>query len=258
MRLIFLLLTVAFPFSVCAMTFSYTDREPISGSKIPNYRFLLMKGQIELGDYPKLLNFLRNDMDSFISARQIIVSSPGGNVSEAMRIGDFVRQTYSEVNIGPYFGTCTSSCFLILASAPQRNWQSNNVGIHRPYFEIDFLQEKSAAESISYQEHLMDEVNNYLRKLRVPTSLVEAMSSTPSDQILWLDEPNRFFGRYSPAYEQILVTKCGLDLEIEYQLFRGKKQLVTKVLKARECAQKLTFNEGMNFFVRELGGTPPF
>lgn len=258
MHLVFLLFAAVFPFAACAMTFSYTDQEPISGSKVPNYRFLLMKGQIEVGDYDKLLSFLRNDMDSFISARQIIVSSPGGNVSEAMRIGDFVRQTYSEVNIGPYHGVCTSSCFLILASAPQRNWQIKNIGIHRPYFEINFLQEKSATESISTQENLMDEVNNYLRKLRVPTSLVEAMISTPSDQILWLGEPNKTFGRYSPAYEQVLVTKCGLDLEIEHQLFSGKKQLVAKVLKARECGQKLTFKEGMNFFVRELGGTQPF
>lgn len=258
MRAVFFLFAMVIPFVTSAMTFSYTDREPIRGTRVPHYKFLLMDGKIEQGDYRRLLNFLRNDMDSFIKSRQIILTSRGGNVLEAMHIGNFVRQTYSVVSVGPYYGSCASSCFLILASAPLRNWQANSVGIHRPYLEAGFMDGKSATDSISTQDLLMDEVHDYLVKLRVPTSYIETMLSTPSDDVLWLGEPNRIFGRYSPSYEQVLVTKCGLDLELERKMFDGEKRLVSDVLKARECAQEFTFEEGMNFFVSELGGTPPF
>lgn len=244
-----------------ALEYSFTDRNPINGAKVDNYNFLLMKGRIEAGDYQKLIDFLRTEpaLTNFVSSRQIILASPGGDVREAMKLGDFVRKTFSGVGVGNHYGPCMSSCFLIMASSVSRSWQKYTVGLHRPYLTAESVGRISALEAIEHQERAMNAVESYLRALRVPQNIINVMMSTSSDNILWLDEPGVTFGRYSPSYEQLLVTKCGLDVNLERRYFSGEKiASLKKVLEARDCGYKLTFKDGANFFVTELGGKAPF
>lgn len=258
-RMFFAIVLLGVSQVVVALDYSFTSREPINGSDVDKYQFLLMKGKIEPGDYRKLLQFLKNDVTEFAKGRQIIISSPGGDVHEAMKIGDFVRKSYTQVNVGPYHGKCLSSCFLILASAVSRDWWHQQVGLHRPYLTTKGLEGKSATQAIEQQEQGMIAVEDYLARLRVPSNLIDVMIATPSNQIVWLDEPGKPFGRYAPSYEQLLVTKCGLDTALEKRFFSGDKRVaVSKVLEARNCGERLTFKEGMNYLVSELGGTPPF
>lgn len=258
-RMLFLMVLLGISQIAVALDYSFTAQEPVKGSIVDNYKFLLMKGKIEQGDYQKLLLFLRSDVSEFAKARQVILSSLGGDVHEAMKIGDFVLKSYAQVNVGPYHGKCLSSCFLILASAVTRTWGERQVGLHRPYLTAKSLEGKSASQAIEQQEQGMIAVENYLVRLRVPLSLVSVMIATPSDQIVWLDEPGKLFGRYAPSYEQLLVTTCGLDVALEEKYFSGDKRIAaSKVLDARNCGERLTFKEGMNYVVSELGGKPPF
>jgi hypothetical protein len=246
--------------NVYSLEYSFTDRNPIDGSKVKNYTFLLMKGKIKAGDYEELKNFLKTDpaLTNFVKSRQIILASPGGDVREAMMLGDFVRKTFSAVSVGNHFGPCMSSCFLILSSSVSRSWEENTVGLHRPYLNADAVDKKSVNKAIEDQERAMTTVENYLQLLRVPQNVINVMMATSSDNIVWLDGPGVTFGRYSPSYEQFLVAKCGLDMELERRYFSGEKSAMSKVLKARECGSISTFNDAMNFFVVELGGKPPF
>ena len=262
-NIFFMLLIVGFIYSskASALDYSFTENNAINGSKVNNYKFLLMQGKIEVGDYQKLKDFLRKEpaITYFVNSRKIIIASPGGDVREALKLGEFVRKTFSEVSVGHHFGSCMSSCFLVLASAVTRNWQEKTVGLHRPYLTAEAVERKSVSTAIEDQERAMTTVEAYLKQLRVPHHLVNIMMSTPSDSIAWLDEPNITFGRYAPSYEQMLVTKCGLDVELERRYFSGKRDVSTKkILNPRECGGKLTFNDGMNYFVSELGGKPPF
>ncbi len=247
--------------NIYALEYSFTDRNPINGAKVDNYKFLLMKGRIEPGDYQRLKDFLRTEpaLTNFVNSRNIILASPGGDIREAMKLGDFVRKTFSEVSVGNHFGPCMSSCFLILSSSVSRSWQKNTVGLHRPYFTADSVDKKTVTEAVEDQERAMNAVESYLRLLRVPQNIINVMMSTSSDNIVWLDEPGITFGRYSPSYEQVLVTKCGLDVNLERRYFSGEKGVsLSKVLEARDCGSKSTFKDGVNFFVVELGGKPPF
>lgn len=256
-----LLIFLLFSSRANALDYSFTEKNPINGSDVKHYKFLLMRGKIEAGDYQKLKDFLKEDpaLTHFTNSRKIIIASPGGDVREALKIGDFVRKTFSEVSVGNHFGSCMSSCFLVLASAVSRNWQENAVGLHRPYLTAESIDRKSASTTIDEQDRVMNAVEDYLKNLRVPHHLINIMMSTPSDKIVWLDEPNITFGRFSPSYEQLLVTKCGLDIDLEKRYFSGKKDVsARKVLESRECGSKLTFKDGMNYFVSELGGRPPF
>lgn len=256
-----LIICLSYSVRASALDYSFTEENPINGSKVEHYKFLLMRGKIEVGDYQKLKDFLRVEpaLTYFANSRQIIISSPGGDVREALKLGDFVRKTFSEVSVGNHFGSCMSSCFLVLASAVSRNWQENTVGLHRPYLTAEAIERKSASATMDEQERAMTAVDAYLKHLRVPHHLVNIMMSTPSDKIVWLDEPNITFGRLSPSYEQMLVTKCGLDIDLGRRYFSGKKDVsARKILDSRECGYKLTFKDGMNYFVSELGGNPPF
>jgi hypothetical protein len=189
-----------------------------------------MQGKIEAGDYHKLREFLRIDpaLTSFVNSRKIIISSPGGDVREALKLGEFVRKTFSEVSVGNHFGSCLSSCFLVLASAVSRDWQERTVGLHRPYLPAAAMEHKSASAILDDQDRAMNAVEAYLKELRVPNHVVNIMMSTPSDKIVWLDQPNITFGRHSPSYEQMLVTKCGLDIDIETRYFSGRKDVSVK------------------------------
>jgi len=244
-----------------ALDYSFVEENPITGTKVEGYKFLLMRGKIETGDYQKLKNFLKVDpsLTEFANSRMIILSSPGGDVREAFKLGDFVRRTFSDVSVGNHFGTCMSSCFLVFASAVSRSWQENTVGLHRPYITAKAIERKSASESITDQELAMTAVESYLKNVRVPHDIIDILMSTPSDKIVWLDEPTKAFGRLSPSYEQMLVTKCGLDVDLEMKYFSGNSNIpARKILNARECGSNLTFKDGMNHFVGELGGSPPF
>ncbi len=256
-----LMICLSYPVKASALDYSFTDENPINGLKITNYRFLLMQGKIEAGDYHKLTEFLKIDpaLTSFVNSRQIIISSPGGDVREALKLGNFVRKTFSEVSVGNHFGSCMSSCFLVLASAVSRNWQESTVGLHRPYLPAAAIEHKSASAILDDQDRALNTVEAYLKELRVPNHVVNIMMSTPSDKIVWLDQPNITFGRYSPSYEQMLVTKCGLDIDLETKYFAGRKDVsVKKIADARNCGFKLTFKDGINYFVSEMGGKPPF
>jgi len=139
--------------------------------------------------------------------------------------------------------------FLILASSVSRNWQKNMVGLHRPYLTAESVDKKSTSEAIEDQERAMLAVENYLRVLRVPQNIINIMMSTSSDNIVWLDDPGFTFGRYSPSYEQLLITKCGLNIDLERRYFSGEKGIsAKKILDARNCGSRLTFKDGINFF----------
>ena len=109
-----LIICLSYSVRASALDYSFTEENPINGSKVERYKFLLMRGKIEVGDYQKLKDFLRVEpaLTYFANSRQIIISSPGGDVREALKLGDFVRKTFSEVSVGNHFGSCMSSCFL--------------------------------------------------------------------------------------------------------------------------------------------------
>ena len=54
-----LIICLSYSVRASALDYSFTEENPINGSKVERYKFLLMRGKIEVGDYQKLKDFLR-------------------------------------------------------------------------------------------------------------------------------------------------------------------------------------------------------
>lgn len=89
-------------------------------------------GEITSGDFDRLRTLLRKDFEVYIkSNRTVKITSNGGDIVEAIKVGGLLKGMYAEVVIK---GDCASACFLLYISAVDRNF-IGKIGVHRPYFD---------------------------------------------------------------------------------------------------------------------------
>lgn len=72
-------------------------------------------GDIEEGDYPKIINALR-----YADQKTLYLNSDGGVVTEALKIGEKIRAMGVETRLAK-FSRCASACVLIFAGGVIRN-----------------------------------------------------------------------------------------------------------------------------------------
>jgi hypothetical protein len=60
---------------------------------------VILEGDIEIGDYDKLLGLIDEDCRDYSCTAAIFLASPGGDLIEAMKIGRLVRQRRLETHI---------------------------------------------------------------------------------------------------------------------------------------------------------------
>lgn len=102
--------------------------------------------------------------------RLIVLSSEGGDLRAAMRMGRDLRAHDFDAAIPPGH-TCMSACVFLLAAALDKNVQGK-VGIHRPYFASG--DPGRVAEEV---RELKDLSMIYLREMNIPERLAEDMFS---------------------------------------------------------------------------------
>jgi hypothetical protein len=168
---------------------------------------VVMKGNIAKGDFEKFRRFI--DENDF--AKSIYLASPGGNVSEAVKIGRLVRTLKMETIIPGYDPSikdllipsymkkvndmCASACFLIFVAGIHRikyltiENETTLLGIHRPFLTDDDLMSRSADDAIDSATRLRSFIENYLKEMDVPSKYVELMYSVPKDEIRWVTGP---------------------------------------------------------------------
>jgi ribonucleotide monophosphatase NagD (HAD superfamily) len=59
---------------------------------IDDYYMLQFEGNIESGDYDKIVKIIKNNPDKFISNRDVVINSNGGNIIEAVKIGELFKK----------------------------------------------------------------------------------------------------------------------------------------------------------------------
>ena len=135
------------------------------------------------------------------------ISSKGGNLDEAMEIGQIIRSSQIPVWTGE---ECFSACVFIYASGVSRDAQGK-IGLHRPYFEKKYFANLTSLEAKEKYEELKEQSIAYLKELEVSQSLIDRMFKTGSTEvdILDADEANKLFWTQSPFYEEWLTAKCG-------------------------------------------------
>jgi hypothetical protein len=194
---------------------------------------ITMTGEIKSGDAERLSAiFTKTEplmKNVYIYPNSLHLNSPGGDVSEAIRIADLVKTLGISVATSPDGnGVCASSCFLIYAAALERvatgidtlqtegpKGNLSPLGIHRPFLRVP----TEGPDGAQKQEQVMSDMRAYLAKAGVGHTLIDKMMSRASNDIYWLNaEDVRSLGEFSPGVEEQLIAKCGYNSRRESNL----------------------------------------
>jgi hypothetical protein len=185
----------------------------IRRSEHPLYGFVL-EGTIVPGDYDKLRKLIEEDCPAkyynSACASDIYLASPGGSVTEAMKIGRLVRSlrwgTQAPEDVPADLRQkminalkledpksnylCTSACFFIFVAGIERSITADKVflGIHRPFMSDADLRAVNANQAMASATQARSVVNAYLKEMSVPAKYADLMFSIPKDQVRWIAE----------------------------------------------------------------------
>jgi hypothetical protein len=215
-----------------------------------NRKALWIKGQVAEGDLDRMLRFLRENSRDFVEhgGRAIFVVD-GGDVAEATRIGQFLRDAFIEAWLPDSSITrCVSACFFMFASSVSRVAVADSVGVHRPYFDATVLAGAEAEAVRRRYESLLRDVRNTLDELLVPRDLTEKMLATPWNETYWFSrEDLDHLGEMQAWFEDFSAARCGVEPRLKQRLesavasgFEAEAQaLQTEFEGATECVAGL-------------------
>jgi hypothetical protein len=196
-----------------AAKFFYSSTNPYGKRVADNqYGFLVMSGDIVVGDYDRLLSLISINPEEFLARNTMILASNGGDVDEALKIAKLVNAALTLVWVSPVYGHCVSACFLIYVSANQRIAEKEDLlGIHRPYLENARMAALSPAEARSAETGILQVARKYLQEKEVPSYLIEEMFRRASNEVYWLSIADiEQVGEFSSWFHQYSVAKCGM------------------------------------------------
>ena len=221
---------------------------------------IFIEGEIVEGDYSKLVAALNQARAMAIDGQAIFpisiaLRSPGGDLSESMRIGSLVRELYLQTSApnwtfldgdrpcqlvrghGLDFKkeecVCLSACFFIWAAGVERypgeflHWPSgqrtsierSTLGMHRARFVDDEFPSLGAEEAEQRYKLALEVIEEYFREMDIPLSLQEKMTLTGSDEIYFLTKDEMEVLRHPPATEEWLTSRCGKWSKEDQELF---------------------------------------
>lgn len=191
---------------------------------------LEMSGPIVQGDAERLIQRIlevRRRTGNSVSVFRI--SSPGGEVVEAIRLGSVIRGMYGTVMVKEN-GMCASSCFLVWLNGAIRTARGSelpgpkaSLAVHRP-FRIASPDEKSSTEDLGQQQvKVMQVVRQYLEENLVPRALIDEMMSRPSNEayVLRTEDLNKL-GEIPPWFEEVAIAKCSYRRSIVDEMLSAK------------------------------------
>lgn len=173
-------------------------------------------GKIRTGDATRFAGVV---MRHAALIKSVFLDSPGGDVGEAIKIGDIVRAARLDTYVQPN-ATCASACFFIWLNGANRavvNWPTENrktggtsppgrLGLHRPYL-TNFTESET---SVKAQAKAMEGVRSYLTSKFVPFRLIDAMMARSSEDIYWVSQLDlNELGESSPDLQELYVARCG-------------------------------------------------
>ena len=183
---------------------------------------IVMRGEIQEGDYAELHSILAVAEPH---ANAIFLVSKGGNVAEAMKIGELVRQrllaTFAPIvrdqlrNLQISRGDvctgekciCASACFLIWAAGVER--LGTEIMVHRPRDASGTFGSKPVAQASEQYRDTLSRIDHYLRRMEVPPNVIEMMRSTPSNDISPLPFEVAVSMETPPSIKEWLIPDCG-------------------------------------------------
>ncbi len=137
---------------------------------------------------PAAANWFRSRLDqaNLAAGDIVLLASPGGDLNQAVIIGEIIRQRSLATAVGSADASgrikpayCASACVLVYAGGKTRfGVLGSALGVHR------FVTTKPADDPVADTQRIAGAVLGYMTKMGVSSSIVEAMSETR--EIRWL------------------------------------------------------------------------
>ena len=174
------------------------------------HQYIHLEGELREGDYTKFMSVLETAFAAARSRRAIVrlqLTSPGGDLIEAMKIGEMVRK----LRIKTIADDCSSACFFILVAGVQRFVTPfGSVYLHRPYIEPSRYSGLDHAEAETTYQSIERVVRSYLSRMDVPGYLVDEMLRIPSNEVVELSAGDfeADVGVHVPFYQERILATC--------------------------------------------------
>lgn len=215
--------------------------------------FIHLRGEIVRGDSQKIIALIRKSPEEFL-IHDWQLDSNGGDILEAMKIGDLIKDLYITVNITAAGARCASACFFIYVSALNRNAHEDAVGVHRPYFPDEYFANLTPEQAEAKYAQMSKSVRTFLVEKGVPNALIERMFSLASNEVYWLNGSDLEDLGNSPAwFDQYLVAKCGFNNRMFNEAAARHDEAQAK--KWARCATDIEYAQGLiavEKYVRKL------
>jgi hypothetical protein len=143
----------------------------------------------------------------------IELNSPGGDVVEAIQMGELVKATRFGTSV-PAFGKCASACFIVWLNGSTRLASSDpqflgQLGLHRP----SLRRPENTEQSLQVQAKLQRTMSAYLQSKLVQQKFIDLMMTRPSNMLYWMtDSDLKELGTSPPELEELYIAKCGADM----------------------------------------------
>lgn len=216
-----------------------------------------IRGIISKGDYDKVRElYARNH--PLLGTFYLV--SPGGDLSEALKIGAFFRKYLIAARAPMRWTTgdfdlflaervkcdstacaCASACALIWLGASSR---FGTVGLHRPRTEDTSFKKMSPADATKVYRRIIDDIRRYLDDMEAPQIVANAILTTSSADIQWIDDSENGLHR-PPSIAEWLDASCGqfsreekntqIELEAKRQRLSSNDALLLKMLNEKSA-----------------------
>ncbi len=141
------------------------------GGQVGN-TWVVVNGEIHEGFADEVIDKLRQER-----AIGLLITSPGGSLYEARRLGRYLRQNGLRVGVK---GTCTSACVDVLAGGIERYvTRSAKLGIHQS--RVPKALSSHEGGQLSVVAAAM-----YLREMGIDDVVALAAASVPNDSMYWI------------------------------------------------------------------------
>jgi hypothetical protein len=215
-----------------------------------------VEGDIVSGDAVKLLKIY--EYYGYAAASTVYLRSRGGNVEEAMKMGQLVRRlrltTYApniddNGRVLPYQVPsaikdnfiCASACFLVYVGGAERLGQL--LVLRRPYLSKEEGSNLSDVDHEAAEKRVMAEIRDYLRAMEVDQFFIDKMMSTSSEDgyvVTVADVLAHGLNKIVPSIGEIVLSMCNVPTlqENSHLQKTGDAALFAKSIASADCQDK--------------------
>lgn len=214
---------------------------------------LALEGEIIRGDFERFVIALLEAGKRRCAGLQFNLSSHGGSLTEAIKIGRLIRLLGGSVSapFNPGRGMnscsvfrrkrrggciCASACVMIWASGVHRF--GDRVYVHRPFFGKQLRDPLGSSSRQAYQS-AFQMASQYLRSVNAPQGVIDKMLYTSSAESARLSRRELKMMRKDPYWEELAIRACGPEDKGVRHIRRGSNnRRVSRAIRRLNCAER--------------------